>query len=349
MPKLKKNSLSRSEFEQNLRLKKFSPIYLFYGKEDLLIEEFVDLIIQQALDENSKSFNLDIISNGNIDAKDLVSLISAYPLMSPHRVVIVKDIERVANKEFLLPIIERPVSSTIAVFITEKPDFRLKLYKAIQENGVVYEFKQLYDNEIQDWIKNKVASSGKSISIEAIQLIQSVVAKSLREIQNEIDKLLIFVGDKDAIDINDVATVVGLSRRFNIFELQKAIGKRDMSTALEILENMLNAGEDPIGIVVMLTKYFQKMLLIWEYLDQRIKKEELIQLLHLSPQQLYFLEDEINSARMFSPREIQRNFSVLLATDEKLKSTDVDVKLLLTLMIYHLIGKENLVYNSAII
>ncbi len=349
MPKIKKNNLSRSEFEQNLRLKKFSPIYLFYGKEDLLIEEFADIIIQQALDVDLKSFNLDIISNGNIDAKDLVSLISAYPLMSPYRVVIVKDVERVTNKELLLPLIERPVSSTIAIFITEKPDFRLKLYKAMQENGVVYEFKQLYDNEILEWIKNKVTSNGKSISIEAIQLIQSVVARSLREIQNELDKLFIFVGERDTIDVNDVAAVVGLSKRFNIFELQKAIGKRDKSAALEILENMLNAGEDPIGIIVMLTKYFQKMLLIWEYLDKKIRKEELIQLLRLSPQQLYFLEDEINSARIFSLREIQHNFSVLLTADEKLKSTDIDVKLLLTLMLYQLIGKESLVYNSVII
>lgn len=340
MAKTKKNGISYGELEKAIRAKRFSPIYLFYGDEDLFIDEIVDLLIKQTLDESSKSFNLDVVGNESIDAKDVISLISAYPMMTEYRIVVVDGLDRVTNRDLLLPIIENPVRTTIAVFITEKPDFRVKLFKTFQDHGTIVEFKRLYDNEIPGWINKHVESRGKKVTLEASLLIQSHVGRSLREIQNEIDKLFIYIGDKNTIDADDVTAIVGMSRRYNIFELQKAIGKRDISISLEILEHMLNAGEPPVRIVTLLTTYFSKLLKIWEYLERRISKDELIRMLHLSPQQLYFLDDDISSAKMFSLTDIEQSFSILVETDEKLKSVDIDEKMLLTLMLYNLITKN---------
>ena len=337
MPRSKSDSTSYLELENSFRQKQFSPLYLFYGEEDLLIDQAVDLLIAQVLDESAKSFNLDIVSDENADAKDIVSFVSAFPMMSDHRVVVVRNLDKFADKELLLPIIENPVVSTVAVFVAAKADYRLKVFKALQTNGVVVEFKQLYENEIPGWISKRIDKLGRTVTAEACVLIQSHVGRSLREIQNEIDKLLTYIGEKQTIEAEDVTAVVGMSRRYNIFELQKTIGSRDLARSLDILEHILNAGESPVGIIVMLTKYFQKLWMIWDLIERKISREDLIKALHLSPRQMAFLDEEIRIARSFPGKAIERCFAALIESDEKLKSSDMDEKLLMTLLLYNLV------------
>ncbi|MBI5477034.1 MAG: DNA polymerase III subunit delta [Ignavibacteriales bacterium] len=325
------------EIEKSIKQKRFAPIYYFHGEEDLLIEHTVDLLLKNALAESEKSFNLDIVNNDNIDPKDLISFVSAFPLMAERRVVVVKNFGAIEKPESLLPVIENPVNTTVLVLIGPKPDKRLKLFKAIETNGMIAEFSQLYDNEVPEWIGNKIAEKNKSASDKVCQLIQTHVGKSLREILNEIEKLFIYVGEKPEITEDDVAKVVGTSKKYNIFELQKAIGKKDLKASLEISEKMLSVGEYPVGMIVMLTKYFEKLWVIWDHIERRITKEELIKYLKLSPRQLGFLEEEIKIARSMKPEEIENALAVLLKVDEKLKSTDVDPKLLFTMMLYHII------------
>jgi DNA polymerase III subunit delta len=337
MSKTQSERTKLSDLEKSVKQKRFAPIYYFFGEEDLLIEQTVNLILKHALNDSEKSFNLDIVNDESTDPKDIVSLVSAFPMMAERRVVILKNLNSVNKPESLLPIVENPVSTTVLVMIGPKPDKRLKFYKAVETNGIIIEFSQLYDNEVPSWISEKISEKGKSASHEVCELIQTYVGKSLREIINEIDKLFIYVGQKPSITTDDVSAVVGVSKRYNIFELQKAIGKKDLGRSLEITEKMLNVGEYPVGMIVMLTKYFEKLWIIWDHIEGRITKDMLIKYLRLSPKQLGFLDEEIRIARSFTSKEIENSISTLLKVDEKLKSTDVDPKLLFTMMLYHII------------
>lgn len=342
MGKAPSERLSLTDLEKLFRQKQFAPIYYFWGEEDLQIEQAIDLIIKYALDESMISFNLDIVGSEKVDAKDIVSLASAFPMMADRRVVIVKNLDMVEKPELLLSIIEKPVQSTILAIAGGKLDMRLKLSKAIQTNGVVVEFRQLYDNEVPIWISKKISERGKSANMDACNLIQTYVGKSLREIQNEIDKLFIYVGAKPAIEVSDVSAVVGISKKYNIFELQKAIGRKDIAASLEVSEKMLDAGEYPVGMIVMLTKYFERLWTIRDFIEGKISKDELIKNLRMNPRQLPFLEEDIKIARSFSSSEIERCFAILLDVDEKLKSTDTNPKLLFTIMLYNFINSKML-------
>ena len=232
MPRSKHNGTSLEQLESEFRQKKFAPIYLLYGEEDYLVEQAVNSLIENALDDDTKGFNLDVVHGNSVDGRDIVSLASAFPMMAERRVLILRDMDRLPNKELLLPLIEKPVSSTVMVLISAKPDFRLKVLKSLEKTARVVEFLQLYENEVPGWIGARIEKLGKRVSHEACQLIHASVGRSLREIQNEIDKLFIFVGQKETIGEEDVAHVVGMSKQFNVFELQRTIGSRRMGRSM---------------------------------------------------------------------------------------------------------------------
>lgn len=328
----------QSNLIQSIRKKKFSPLYLFHGTEDFLIDEAVDVLVDQAIEPSSRNFNLDIVYGGDVEVKDVVSLASSFPMMSVYRMVIVREAERLATNEsaraLLLRYLESPLSSTILVFVAPKMDMRLVIPKAFSERGVIVEFQPLYENKIPDWIMQRVRRFGKKMTQESAQLLQAHVGTSLRAIQNEIDKLRIYVGDKELIDVQEVEEVVGMSKTFNIFELQRAIAQTEASRAMEILERMLDAGESSLGIIVMLTRFFQKLWIVPSLRRQSKSEYEIASALQVSP---FFVREYITAAQRFSPERITQIFHVLLEADLALKSTQEDPKLVLTTILYKII------------
>lgn len=315
MARDKSAGLKQLELERSFREGSFQPLYLLHGEEDLLIDEVVDALVGAALDPSARSFNLDLVDGASADGKDVVSLASAYPMMGGRRVVVVRDFDQLADRERMNPIVERPVPSTILVLTASKPDFRLKTFKLLAQHAVVAQFPRLYDNEITAWIRERVGRLGKTATPEACQLVQAYVGRSLREVRNEIEKLFIYIGDKPTIDADDVNAIVGMSRQFNIFELQRAIGSRSLGQATEIVLRMLDAGEHPIGIIVKLTGYFKTL---WRVLDARPRPgaDRSDTWSAMSPSRFRDYEE---ASRRYSPAQVEECFRALLDADGSLK------------------------------
>ncbi len=340
MAKRSTTALGFGDVESSFRKKDFAPLYLFYGEEDLLVNEAVDLLIRNAIDDATRQFNLDILYGSEIGAAELVSLAATFPMMSERRVIVVREFDKLPGRDALLPYIERPSPTTSLVLTALRPDFRVKIFKVLAEKATTVEFGRLYDNEILQWITRRVESLGKNVSPEAAELIPAYVGRSLREIQNEIDKLVIYVGGKRSISVGDVNAVVGMSKQFNIFELQNAIGSHNPARAHEILEHMLDAGEGATGMVIMLAKYFQKLWLIQDCLERKVPKQEIAAALRLSPKQLYFLENELRVAKAISRHEIEESFRALAQADERLKTSGGEEKMVMTLLLHQILARE---------
>lgn len=335
MPQRKDSSTTLENVVRSFPEKNFSPLYLFHGEEDFLVDEALDALIENALDVTSRSFNLDIVYGSDVEVKDVLSLASSFPMMSEHRVVIVRDVEKLtigeSAKELLLRYLDNPMSTTILVFVAAKMDMRLTISKAFGDHGVVAEFKPLYENQVPDWIVQRVRKFGKKMGPEAAQLLQAHVGTSLRALQNEIDKLLIYVSEKGAIEIDDVEEIVGMSKTFNIFELQRAIAQAHAARAMEILEHMLNAGDSPLGIIVMLTRFFQKLWIVPALRRQTKSEYELASALQVSP---FFVREYMGAAQQFTLERIERALHALCEADQTLKSTQEDPKLVMTTLLY---------------
>jgi DNA polymerase-3 subunit delta len=268
-------------------------------------------------------------------------------MMASRRAVVVRELERLPEKELLLGYLEHPSPTTLLVLATGKPDFRTTFFRTLEEQAVLVECRQLYDNEVPGWIRRRVEAAGKKITEEACELMPASVGKSLRDIQQEIDKLLTFAGERSTLTAEDVSSVVGVSKQYNVFELQNALGARDLSRALSILESMMRSGEQPTGIVVMLTKYLQRLLVIRAHAQGGKDREEIGAAMRIAPRQLHFFRQDVEAAHRFTPGELEDGFAALADADEQLKSTSMDPKLVMTLLLYALLRAEERVAGAS--
>lgn len=333
-----KQELTYQELESALTGKKFSPVYLFYGEEDFLAEEAAQAVIENALTPSQREFNLDVVYGGETDARDIISHASSFPMMSDRRVVLVREMDRLANKELLSGYIENPSSTTCLVLLSEKPDFRKKLYVSAKRFGRAFEFKPLYENQVPEWITGRLKRRGCTIDGEACKILAAYTGTSLRDIQSEIDKLITYLGDRKVITADDVREAVGMSKEFNVFELQKHVGAKNLGKSAEILERMVDAGESAVMIVAALTRYFVSVWRLSELVRKGASSQEQSREAGINP---YFLREYLAVLQRYSLQEIEHAFELLATADEKIKTTMMDHKQILLMAIIQLTEQKN--------
>jgi DNA polymerase-3 subunit delta len=332
-----KEGIPYQEIRRLLRRKVISSVYFFHGDEDFLIDELTKELIGVAIGSEGKEFNLDIVYGSEADARDVLSHASSFPMMSDRRVVVVRELDKLFNKELLSSYIERPSPTTCLVLHSAKPDFRRKPYVTAKEHAVVCKCTPLKENEVETWIIDRVREQKKRIDPEAARLLTTYTGTSLREVQNELDKLSLYVGESKPIEVEDVRTVVGMSKEYNIFELQRAIGSKNASRAVSVLERMLDQGEVPVKIAAALTRYFAAL---WKLSDAKQRGfTEAEQMRALKIYWSYFQEYE-QAVRLHSRSEIESSFDLLAAADFSLKNSG-DARVILNALVIQLVTGKN--------
>ena len=329
---------SYTEFQSGLKGRKPVPVYLFHGEEDFFIEEGVASLIAGTVDPATKSFNLDVLYGSRTDAKSMLSIAASFPMMSERRVVVVKEFEKLvtndSSKEVLAAYILRPLESTCLILIAPDADFRRKPYTDLKKHAEVVHCKPLYDNQIPSWILQRVRGQGKEIELDACQLLQAYGGSSLRALQSEIDKLFTFIADRKSISAEDVTQVVGATRGYTVFDLQNAVGRLDIKEATRILGRMLELGESPQLIIVMLTRFFNQLWRLSDFKEKRISEAVIATELKVHP---FYAKQYIGFMDRFSTEHIENSFQALLAADTELKTTGRDPRIVMDLLIYSLI------------
>jgi DNA polymerase-3 subunit delta len=159
----------------------------------------------------------------------------------------------------------------------------------------------------------------------------------MRSLQNELDKLYVFLGDRKKISAEDVAAVVGATKGYTVFELQDAIGRRDAKDAIKILERMLESGQSPQMIIVMLTRFFTQLWKLTDVRARRVSEQEIAREIGVP---LYFVKQYVEFRTNFDVSQIEQNFKSLLEADTTLKSTSRDPRLVLDLLIVSLLQES---------
>lgn len=332
-----KEKFDFESFYASLQQKKFAPVYLFYGEEDFLIDECVNAIVESAVDPAMKEFNFDKLHGSDVDAKKIIAVASSYPMMAERRVVIVKSFERTVKKEseeLYEAYFEHPSPTTVLVLLASHPDFRRKPYTTLKKTAVCGEFRPFYDNETLVWIEQRLKRLNRSIEPHALALLHSLVGNSLRELANEMDKVLIAIGNKTSITAVDVERVVGVSREYTVFELANKVGEKNIGKALEIAERLINSGESAVAMIATLASHFMKLYKLHDAVRQRKPESELAQIAGVHP---FFLKSYLQQLRHYTPTEVESSFVILSDADLAVKSS-ADPKLTLTTAITEIIS-----------
>jgi len=330
--------MNAREFQASVSAGEAASLILLHGDEDFLVDECIQAILEHTVDKGTRAFNLDVVYGSKVDVKEVVALASAFPMMSERRVVIVKELEKLASsdpaKELLSAYLQKPLESTSLVLVSLQPDFRKKPFTDLKKRAVLVECKGLYDNQIPDWVAQRVRQLGKTAEPDACRLLQAYVGNSLRALQNEIDKLFIFVGEKKAISGEDVTAVVGASKGYTVFELQNAIGRKDLKEALTILQAMLQSGQSPQMVIVMLTRFLNQLWKLGELRSKNLSDSEMAREVGVHP---FFFRQLVQFHNGFTAGQIERGYRALLEADTVLKSTSRDPSVVLDMMIYAMI------------
>lgn len=325
---------------QNLKKKIFHPIYLFQGEEPYYVDILSNYIEKNALSDAEKGFNQMIFYGKDSDALTIAESARRFPMMASRQVIIVKEAQSLNKIEALAHYVEKPLASTILVinYKYKTLDARSKLYKAIQKNGIVFSSSRIYEDKIPTWIENYLAEQNYSITPQAAQILTSYLGNDLSKIANELNKLIIAVKDTTRITPEHIEKNIGLSKNYNLLELQNALGEKDIFKANQIIRYFgANQNTNPIQKTISsLFYYFSKLFLV-HFLKDKSERNVAAEL-KIRP---YFVKSYIAAAKKYSPTKLYEIMGILREYDMKSKGFEisgmVDMADLQTEMIYKIL------------
>ncbi|MEN8158227.1 MAG: DNA polymerase III subunit delta [Bacteroidota bacterium] len=303
----------------DLKNRAYRPLYFLHGDEPYYIDLVTDYITKNILTEAEQSFNQTIVYGKESDAAQVINLAKRFPMMSSHQVVVVKEAQELKDFEKLIHYVENPQPSTLLVinYKYKSPDKRKKVFKALEKHGVSFQSKKLYDNQVPGWISGYTSNRKYRIEPKAAALLAEFLGSDLSRIVNEVEKLIIAIGNKERnITPAHVEEHIGISKDYNQFELQNALGKKDLLKANRIInyfaENQKN--HHITQTISSLYYYFTKLLLI-HYIKDR-SKQNVAATLKVNP---YFVKDYESAAKRYSAAKVVDIISQLRTYDMRSK------------------------------
>ena len=295
------------------------PIYFLMGEEAFYIDKISDYIENNVLTEEEKGFNQMVLYGRDVEIEEIISNAKRYPMMSEKQVVIVKEAQDLSRViEQLTSYADSPQLSTILVICYKYKtlDKRKKLSKAIAKNGCLFESKKLYDNQVGGWIDTELKEKGYKIEPKANQMLVEFLGTDLSKVNNELDKLALILPIGKTISAHDIEKNIGISKDFNNFELQKAIGEKKVVKANRIINYFSqNPKNNPLVLTIsMLNNYFTRLLLYHGLKDKgRLSASKA---LGINP---YFVSEYELASKNYPMRKVSKIISFLRDADVKSK------------------------------
>lgn len=279
-----------------------APIYFLMGEESYYIDLISKYIETHVLSEEEKGFNQTVFYGRDISVDEIVSYAKRYPLMAEKQVIIIKEAQDLSrNLDALQSYIENPMPSTVLVFCYKYKslDRRRKISKTLAKNAVLFESKKLYDNQVPSWLQAVAKEDGYTISPKATHMLVEFLGTNLSKIKNELDKLQLIVPKGTEITPEHIEENIGISKDFNNFELQNAIGTKDYKKAFQIAQYFSqDTSSNPFVLTLSLMHSFFTRLLKYHALEN---KGQAPKVLGVSP---YFIDQYRDAARAYPIRQV---------------------------------------------
>jgi DNA polymerase-3 subunit delta len=322
--------MTADDILKDLKNRKFKPLYLLHGDEPYFIDQISNYAEHKLLPEAERGFNQTVLYGKDTDIMTVLNASKRYPMMAEYQVVLVKEAQDMKwgrdddDKKSINPLLsylENPLPSTILMFCYKygKFDKRKKTYKAIEKSGLIFESAPLYDSKIPGWIEAFVTGKGYRIDPQSSAMVAEYLGNDLSKIANEVEKLMLNVQQGQTITLQHVQDNIGISKEYNVFELQSALSRKDPFKVNQIINYFgANPKANPIVLVLgNLNNFFSKVLL-YHYLADK-SPQNLARELGVSP---YFLKDYELAARSYNYGKTMQIISLLREYDLKSKGVD---------------------------
>ena len=312
-------AVTYEEIISDLKNRIFKPVYFLAGEEPYYIDLITEYIQEKVLPEDEKAFNQIILYGDDTNIPAIIDTARRFPMMASHQVLIIKEAQSLKKLDDLAIYLEKPLLSTILVFSYKYKtiDKRTKLYKILESNGVYFESARIRDYLIPAWIERYLMGKGIKTDPSASAMLTEYLGTDLHKIVNELDKLIITLpAGKPFITTALIEKNIGISKDYNNFELQKAIGEKNILKANMIVHYFANNPKDnPITLSIASLFGFFTKLLTFHYLTDK-SKNNAAAVLKINP---FFVKDYENSASKYNVSKTVQIISLLRTYDMKSK------------------------------
>jgi DNA polymerase III subunit delta len=314
-------SLTVDKILADWKKKQFKPVYWLEGEEEYFINSLMNYAEHEILTDSEKEFNLTIFYGKDADWATVTNACCRYPMFSDKQIVLLKEAQQMRDIDKLEPYIQKPLSSTVFVvaYKEKKLDGRGKLAKLLKEKAVLFSTKKLYDNQLPEWTEELIGEKGYAINPKALAILIDHVGNDLSRLDNEIEKMLVNLGKRKNITEDDIELYVGVSKEYNVFELQEALARKDVAKALRIVQYFEgNPKAGPIQLILpSLHNFFSKTYMLFG--QSGVDEKTLAATLGVNP---YFLKDYVLSAKNYSYSGVEQ--ALLLLHQYNLRSIGVN-------------------------
>ena len=319
----KKSAISCESIMKDLKARQFAPVYVLMGDEPFYIDKISDYILENVLKPEERDFNQTVLFGADVTAVQIADLCKGYPMMSEHRVVVVKEAQNLKSLEPLEKYLDNPVKSTILVICHKNGsiDRRKKFIPKAEKVGIVFESKKLYERQLPGFIETYLKTRKATIEPKATQMIADHVGADLHRLTSELDKLLISLGDDRRVTPELVEKEIGVSKDFNGFELRNAIINRDVFKANQIIKYFDNNPKSGslYALLPLLFSYFQNLMIAYYAPDKR-NENALAKFLDLKG--TWGVRDYITGMRNYSGMKVMHIIEKFKEIDAKSKGID---------------------------
>jgi DNA polymerase-3 subunit delta len=347
-------------FVSEVEARKLRPIYVFVGDEAFFRKKCRDAILQYVVPSDLREFSLFEFDLAETDLAEVLDRARTPSLMAPFQVFFVRGVKALfgrGSNESKLEAIEQyakdPNPDAVLIFVADHISIpadarRIDLtdkerYERIRETMgrycAIVELGRVEESDAVRWMQEYCSTREVTIDVDAARELVDSLGGDMMMISNELEKLILYVGEKKRITLGDVETMVLAAKQRSLYELTDAISARDRIRALEMLDAILSTGEGDeaaIGHLYMLAKTFRQMLVILErnVRDQRMLWAALWQGFRVPP---FAADDIIRQARRYkSKRELTRAIRLVAKADLALRSNPPSKRLMLEKLVMDL-------------
>jgi|SRR5664279_2446180 len=311
-------AVTYEEIISDLKNRIFKPVYFLAGEEPYYIDLISDYIQEKVLPESEKAFNQIILYGDTTNLTAVIDTARRFPMMSSHQVLIIKEAQSLKKLDDLIVYLEKPLASTILVICYKYKtiDKRTKLFKVLESRGSYFESARVRDYQIPPWIERYLMLKGIKTDPTASAMLTEYLGTDLHKIVNELDKLIITLPPGKPVTTALIEKNIGISKDYNNFELQKAIGEKNILKANTIVYYFAdNSKDNPITLTIAsLFGLFSKVL-TYHYLTDK-SKNNVAAVLKVNP---FFVRDYEVYASKYNAAKTVQIISLLRTYDLKSK------------------------------
>lgn len=312
---------------KNIKNKELSPVYFFHGEESYYIDIAVKSLETDVLSEDEKAFNQTVVYGKDTSIREVLSLARQFPMMGDKQLIIVKEAQDLSfnedEAEALAKYVEAPVDSTILVFAhkNKKLDGKRKVTKKLSAAKMLFLSEKIKDHEVSKFIQDELKRKKIQAAPNIPTLLAEYLGNNLSRIENELNKLKIVLNENEVLDEKLVEKHIGISKEFNIIELQKALFEKNADKALKIAHFMgKNPKSSPMPMSIgFLFNSFSK-LVIYQAMAGKLQQDVMAA---MDYHNAYFLKDFAVAAKHYHLKHTTRIISLLREIDLKSKGLGV--------------------------